>query len=237
MLAGIAATGGRGRSRPDLPRAHLCHVRPCRRERPLPRATCSCACRARTRPATERRARPNVSYACARRSRRHCWDTAVVGSTLTLRPRLVPARAGSLSVRVFRDGHRVFVRGRTLKLPTGTAGHAAGRAGLHSRAPATRRSASVRRRAGRPAVARARLARRKRRRPRAAACRAPLRLQGIDGYYGTDTFEAVIAFQKVNGLPRTGRVEPWLWRGSPMPACPARTAAATTSRSTRHARC
>jgi peptidoglycan hydrolase-like protein with peptidoglycan-binding domain len=37
-------------------------------------------------------------------------------------------------------------------------------------------------------------------------------LQGIDGYYGTDTFEAVLAFQKVNGLPRTGRVEPWLWR-------------------------
>ena len=37
-------------------------------------------------------------------------------------------------------------------------------------------------------------------------------LQRPDGYYGTDTYEAVLAFQKVNGLPRTGRVEPWLWR-------------------------
>ena len=30
--------------------------------------------------------------------------------------------------------------------------------------------------------------------------------------YGQDTVEAVLAFQKVHGLPRTGRVEPWLWR-------------------------
>ena len=37
-------------------------------------------------------------------------------------------------------------------------------------------------------------------------------LRGIDGVYGQDTFEAVLAFQKVNGLPRTGRVEDWLWR-------------------------
>ena len=37
-------------------------------------------------------------------------------------------------------------------------------------------------------------------------------LRGVDGSYGQDTFEAVLAFQKVNGLPRTGRVEDWLWR-------------------------
>ena len=37
-------------------------------------------------------------------------------------------------------------------------------------------------------------------------------LRGVDGVYGQDTFEAVLAFQKVHGLPRTGRVEPWLWR-------------------------
>jgi peptidoglycan hydrolase-like protein with peptidoglycan-binding domain len=31
------------------------------------------------------------------------------------------------------------------------------------------------------------------------------RSRAVDGYYGTDTYEAVLAFQKVNGLPRTGR--------------------------------
>ena len=34
----------------------------------------------------------------------------------------------------------------------------------------------------------------------------------MDELYGQDTVEAVLAFQKVHGLPRTGRVEPWLWR-------------------------
>ena len=37
-------------------------------------------------------------------------------------------------------------------------------------------------------------------------------LRGVDGVYDQDTYEAVLAFQKVNGLPRTGRVEAWLWR-------------------------
>jgi len=37
-------------------------------------------------------------------------------------------------------------------------------------------------------------------------------LRGADGVYGQDTTEAVLAFQKVNGLARTGRVEPSLWR-------------------------
>ena len=162
--------------------------------------------------------------------------TAVVGTTLTLRPRLVPARAGSLSVRVFLDGHRSSCAAGRVKLPTGRPG-TAGRACL----PATSRlraGPQGRRRPGRPAVAR--------RPARAARASSPssggwrelhYALEGIDGYYGTDTFEAVLAFQKVNGLPRTGRVEPWLWRRLATPACPARTAAATTSRSTRRGRC
>ena len=136
--------------------------------------------------------------------------TAIVGSTLKLRPRLVPARAGSLSVRVFLDGHRVLTRRGTVKLPTGRpgslrvelvskprAGYApvrkvvAAQVVLPSLAPGSRGASVV-------ALER-RLA------------ELHYALQGIDGYYGTDTFEAVIAFQKVNGLPRTGRVEPWLW--------------------------
>jgi hypothetical protein len=47
-------------------------------------------------------------------------------------------------------------------------------------------------------------------------------LPRVDGVYGHDTVEAVLAFQKVHGLPRTGTVEPWLWRrlaraGAPRP--------------------
>jgi len=37
-------------------------------------------------------------------------------------------------------------------------------------------------------------------------------LRGVDTIYGADTLEAVTAFQKVHRLPRTGRVEPGLWR-------------------------
>jgi N-acetylmuramoyl-L-alanine amidase len=137
--------------------------------------------------------------------------TAVVGSTLTLRPRLVPAGAGSLSVRVFLDGHRVLARSGAVKLPTGRPG--ALRVELVSRP--RRGYASVRKvvvaqvvlpslalgsRGGSVVALERRLA------------ELHYALQGIDGYYGTDTFEAVLAFQKVNGLPRTGRVEPWLWR-------------------------
>ena len=37
-------------------------------------------------------------------------------------------------------------------------------------------------------------------------------LRGVDSYYGSDTYEAVLAFQKVQGLRRTGRVGGELWR-------------------------
>ena len=36
-------------------------------------------------------------------------------------------------------------------------------------------------------------------------------LLGPSSYYGYDTYSAVLAFQKVNGLTRTGRVTPYLW--------------------------
>ena len=36
-------------------------------------------------------------------------------------------------------------------------------------------------------------------------------LLGPNGVYGYDTYSAVMAFQKVNGLTRTGRVTPYLW--------------------------
>jgi hypothetical protein len=37
-------------------------------------------------------------------------------------------------------------------------------------------------------------------------------LRGVDSYFGSDTYEAVLAFQKVHGMRRTGRVGADLWR-------------------------
>jgi PKD repeat protein len=37
-------------------------------------------------------------------------------------------------------------------------------------------------------------------------------LRGVNGHFGTDTYEAVIAFQKVHGMARTGTVSSGVWR-------------------------
>jgi lipoprotein-anchoring transpeptidase ErfK/SrfK len=37
-------------------------------------------------------------------------------------------------------------------------------------------------------------------------------LRGVDGSYGSDTSDAVLAFQKLYGLPRTGHVDARFWR-------------------------
>jgi PKD repeat protein len=37
-------------------------------------------------------------------------------------------------------------------------------------------------------------------------------LEQVDGYYGGDTYDAVLAFQKVHWLDRTGSVDPTFWR-------------------------
>lgn len=135
--------------------------------------------------------------------------TVPVGAALSLRPRLVPAAAGAVSVRVLLDGRPVSVRGG--RLPTGRAGtlrveltgrprpgYAAVRRTLTSQIVLPTLSSGAR---GPSVLALER---------RLAELRYALR--AIDGVYGQDTFEAVLAFQKVNRLPRTGRVEPWLWR-------------------------
>ncbi len=36
-------------------------------------------------------------------------------------------------------------------------------------------------------------------------------LEGVNAYFGVDDMEAVLAFQKVHGLPRTGRADTRLW--------------------------
>jgi N-acetylmuramoyl-L-alanine amidase len=135
--------------------------------------------------------------------------TVPVGGRLVVRPRVIPRAAGRATVRILRDGSPVRTRGG--RLPTSTPGTfrievtSSPRPGwaavrrvltaqvvlpslaLGSRGPSVltleRRLAELR-----------------------------YAIRGADGLYGQDTVEAVLAFQKVNRLPRTGRVEPWLWR-------------------------
>ena len=134
-----------------------------------------------------------------------------VGTRLSLLPRLVPASAGSIAVSVLLDGRRLTTRRGRVLLPTDRAG-------------TLRVELTARTRAG-YAPARKVLSAQVVLPSLASGSRGPsvlvlerrlteLRyaLRGVDRLYGHDTFEAVLAFQKVHGLPRTGRVEPWLWR-------------------------
>jgi hypothetical protein len=131
------------------------------------------------------------------------------GSALSLRPKLVPAAAGTIRVRVLRGGR--LVRSKPGRLPTGQAGR------LRVELSSVPRPgyAKVRRvlttevvlpALGPGARGQSVLALER----RLAELRFALR--GVDTVYGNDTYEAILAFQKVHGLPRTGRVEPWLWR-------------------------
>ncbi len=133
---------------------------------------------------------------------------APVGGALTLRPRLVPARAGSVRVRVFRDGRLVRSAGR---IPTAGPGSIRVELTTAPRPGYTRVRRTLRTQVVQPSLGPGS------RGPSVLALERRLAqlhyaLRGTDAVYGQDTFEAVLAFQKVNGLPRTGRVEDWLWR-------------------------
>ena len=134
---------------------------------------------------------------------------APVGGGLTLRSRLVPTRAGAVRVRVFRDGR--LVHNRAGRIPTAAPGSirieltSAPRPG-YTPVRRTLRAQVVQPSLGPGSRGPSVLALER----RLAQLRYALR--GTDGVYAQDTVEAVLAFQKVNGLPRTGRVEDWLWR-------------------------
>jgi len=134
---------------------------------------------------------------------------ALVGAALALNPKLVPARAGAVRVRVFREGR--LVRSRAGRIPTTGPGAIRIELTTAPRAGYARVRRVLTAQVVQPSLAPGA------RGPSVLALEhrlAELRyaLRGVDGVYGQDTFEAVLAFQKVNGLPRTGRVEDWLWR-------------------------
>jgi N-acetylmuramoyl-L-alanine amidase len=134
---------------------------------------------------------------------------APAGGTLALAPKLVPPSAGTLRVRIFRDGR--LVRSRSGRIPTARPGSIR----IELTTTPRRGWAAVRRTLAAQVVQPALGA--DSRGPSVVALERRLAqlhyaLRGVDGVYGQDTYEAVLAFQKVNGLPRTGRVEGWLWR-------------------------
>ena len=142
-------------------------------------------------------------------------SSAALGGRLAVATRLVPAAAGSLQIEVRRGGRLIAAAkgGRALRVavPTGLPG------GLRARVSAVpnRGFLPVRRAllaevvlpslslGGRgPSV----LALERR------LARLRYALRSVDTLYGTDTLEAVTAFQKVHRLARTGRVDAGLWR-------------------------
>ena len=134
---------------------------------------------------------------------------APVGGALRLRPRLVPTRAGAVRVRVFRDGR--LVRSRGGRIPTGAPGSIRIELTSAPRPVYTPVRRTLRAQVVKPSLGPGS------RGPSVLALERRLAqlhyaLRGIDSVYDQDTFEAVLAFHKVNGLPRTGRVEDWLWR-------------------------
>jgi PKD repeat protein len=132
-----------------------------------------------------------------------------LGGVLSVEPRLVPAGAGTVRVRVFRNGRLVQTRGG--RVSTGTAGSIRVELTTAPRRGYTAVQRTLRTQVVLPALALGAQG------PSVLALEQRLAqlhyaLRGVDASYGQDTTEAVLAFQKVNGLPRTGRVEAWLWR-------------------------
>jgi N-acetylmuramoyl-L-alanine amidase len=139
---------------------------------------------------------------------------APVGGRLVLTARLVPASAGSLRIEVRRNG-RLVARGSGrgalhVRIPTGSAGEleatavsipSSGFAAARRRLSSTVALPSLALGARGPSV----LALERR------LAQLHYALRGIDATYALDTLEAVLAFQKVNGLARTGRVDAGLW--------------------------
>jgi len=128
--------------------------------------------------------------------------------------RLVPARAGKVRVVIRRNGRIVGKRVGTrlrLTLPTGRAGEL--EIGLTTR-PRAGYAGEKRRLTSRVVAPSLALGSRG---PSVRALERRLRelryaLRGVDSVYETDTLEAVLAFQKVAHLERTGRVDGALWR-------------------------
>ena len=136
-----------------------------------------------------------------------------VGGPLRLVARVAPAGAGRVRIRIGRNGRDGSVRlyRRPVPVYTGRPDHIRVALRLSPAAGFSPAGAVIRRRLVQPAL---RLG------SQGVAVRvlegrlAALRyaLERVDSTYGRDTYEGVLAFQKAEGLPWTGRVDRRVWR-------------------------
>jgi hypothetical protein len=140
---------------------------------------------------------------------------STVGAALRLVARVRPAAAGRLRVEVHRGSRRVraSVHGASVRLPLDTRRAAAFtvRVRLVPHRGYLRTGRALAAKVVQPSLALGA------RGPSVRVLETRLRklryaLKAVDGLYAYDTFEAVLAFQKVQGLPWTGRVDAVLWR-------------------------
>ncbi len=142
-------------------------------------------------------------------------SSRTVGQALVLRAAVRPRGSGTLAVRIWRSGRelrrRTFDDRATLRLNTGKVADYKVRIAVAPNGAFRGRKMTVRSSVLVPYLSigsRGQSVRVLER--RLAELRYALR--GVDTYFSYDTRDAVLAFQKVTGLVRTGRVSPTVWR-------------------------
>ena len=142
-------------------------------------------------------------------------SSRTIGQALILRAAVRPRGSGSLSVRIWRAGHelreRTFDDRVALRLSTAKVADYVLRITVEPNGAYSGRSVTVHSNVLLPYLSvgsrgpSVRILER-----RLAELRYALR--GVDTYFSYDTSDAVLAFQKVHGMTRTGRVDPSFWR-------------------------
>jgi hypothetical protein len=139
----------------------------------------------------------------------------ILGGRLVVRAAVRPSGAGTIAMRIWRGGRelrpRTFGHKAALRLDTHRVTNYVVRVSVVPAGTFSSRVATFRTNVYLPYLAEGargpsvRLLER-----RLAELRYALR--GVDGFYSYDTADAVLAFQKVHGMARTGRVDPSFWQ-------------------------
>jgi PKD repeat protein len=139
----------------------------------------------------------------------------MLSQPLVLRATLRPKGSGALTVQVWRSGRKLrarkFADRARLRLSTRRVADYVIRISVTPSAPYRGRKVTARSSIFLPYLAQGALGPSVRILERRLA-QLHFALRGVDTFYSYDTADAVLAFQKVHGMARTGRVTPALWR-------------------------
>ncbi len=138
-----------------------------------------------------------------------------VGQALVLRAALQPRGSGALTIRVWRGGHklreRTFGDRAALRLSTAKVADYVVKIAVTPSGEYRGRSATARASVLLPYLSQGSQGPSVRILERRLA-ELHYALRGVDIYFSYDTHDAVLAFQKVHGMARTGSVNPSFWR-------------------------